>query len=76
MGEVIEHADWLLANGDAVGHHFLAIAHAAEGRREQALTAIRNAAKDGYAHFASMQQDPDLAPLHGDADFNALFTSA
>jgi tetratricopeptide (TPR) repeat protein len=53
-------------------HYNLACAYAQAGRRDEALTALETAVADGYTGKREMAEDADLAPLRGEARFQAL----
>jgi tetratricopeptide (TPR) repeat protein len=54
-------------------YHSAACAYAAIGDLPRALAAVRNAVVHDYEHIEKMETDPDLAPLHPDPAFKAIF---
>jgi tetratricopeptide (TPR) repeat protein len=55
-------------------YHSAACAYAAVGQIERALEQISRAIEHEYEHAEKMETDHDLAPLHGDPRFSALFS--
>ncbi|MEO7732212.1 MAG: tetratricopeptide repeat protein [Kofleriaceae bacterium] len=55
-------------------YHSAACAYAAVGQIERALEQISRAIEHEYEHAEKMETDRDLAPLHGDPRFTALFS--
>jgi hypothetical protein len=53
-------------------HENLACAYAQVGRPDEALTALETAVANGYTGAREMAEDADLAPLRGEARFQAL----
>lgn len=53
--------------------HSAACAYAAVGELPRALAAVRQAIDHDYEHIERMETDEDLAPLHGDPAFSAMF---
>ncbi len=54
-------------------YHSAACAYAALGDVQRALEQVRQAIEHDYEHSEKMETDPDLAPLHRDPRFSALF---
>jgi hypothetical protein len=54
-------------------YHSAACAYAAIGEAERALDQVSRAIEHDYEHTEKMETDPDLAPLHSDPRFPALF---
>lgn len=55
-------------------YHSAACAFAAVGQIDRALEQVARAIEHGYEHTEKMETDNDLAPLHADPRFSALFT--
>ena len=55
-------------------YHSAACAYAAVGQIDRALEQISRAIEHEYEHAEKMETDQDLAPLHGDPRFSALFS--
>ena len=53
--------------------HSAACAYAAVGQIDRALEQVARAIEHEYEHAEKMETDNDLAPLHGDPRFGALF---
>jgi serine/threonine-protein kinase len=49
---------------------------ALQGKRAEALRHLRDAVEHGFANAAHMEQDPDLASLQGDPEFQELVAAA
>jgi tetratricopeptide (TPR) repeat protein len=54
-------------------YHSAACAYAAIGQIDRALEQVSRAIEHEYEHTEKMETDADLAPLHGDPRFPALF---
>jgi tetratricopeptide (TPR) repeat protein len=54
-------------------YHSAACAYAAVGDVPRALEQVKQAIEHDYEHSEKMETDPDLAPLHRDPRFSALF---
>jgi tetratricopeptide (TPR) repeat protein len=54
-------------------YHSAACAYAAVGQIDRAIEQVRAAIEHEYEHGEKMETDADLAPLHGDPRFSALF---
>jgi hypothetical protein len=54
-------------------YHSAACAYAAVGELDRGLDQVARAIEHEYEHTEKMETDPDLAPLHHDARFSALF---
>lgn len=64
---------WLDAeHGDPFGAYQLASVAVQQGRPDDALRWLQRAVEQGFADRAQLLEDPDLASLHGRADFDAL----
>jgi dienelactone hydrolase len=61
-----------LSPKDNAHHYNLACAQAQQGKTDEALASLLQAAKLGYANTKHMQQDPDLASLRRDPRFAKL----
>ena len=55
-------------------YHSAACAYAAVGQIDRALEQVSRAIEHDYEHTEKMETDADLAPLHSDPRFPALFT--
>ncbi len=55
-------------------YHSAACAYAAVGQIDRALEQVERAIEHDYEHTEKMETDADLAPLHSDPRFPALFT--
>jgi tetratricopeptide (TPR) repeat protein len=60
------------ASTRGVAYYNLACGYARLGRRDQAWHALEQAVAEGYSNRASLETDPDLAPLRSEARFTAL----
>jgi len=56
----------------SLAHYNLACLYAQTGRKTQALDELREADRCGYDHWDTVQQDPDMANLVGDQEFEFL----
>jgi hypothetical protein len=54
----------------------LACAHALQGQQEQALIALERSVAEGWRAADELEQDKDLAPLHGSPRWTALLRQA
>jgi hypothetical protein len=54
-------------------YHSAACAYAAHGDISRAVEQVKQAIEHDYEHSEKMETDPDLAPLHPDPRFSALF---
>ncbi len=52
--------------------YLLALIHASQGKEQQALTILKQAASQGFTDYRWAQTDPMLASLHKNADFILL----
>jgi hypothetical protein len=55
-------------------YHSAACAYAAVKQVDRAIEQVGKAIEHDYEHTEKMETDNDLASLHGDARFSALFT--
>lgn len=63
-----------LRKDDPTVRYNLACSLALSGRKEEAIQTLECAITLGYNEFDHMRRDPDLKSLHGNSQFEALFS--
>jgi len=62
-----------LRPNEAMVLYNLACVFCGMGKREEALSSLRKASEAGAKDATWARRDPDLAPLHGDPEFERLY---
>lgn len=64
----------LLCSEDPIVFYNLGCSYALTGRKKEALAALKKAILLGYIDFRHMKHDSDLKELHGNLQFQKLFS--
>jgi tetratricopeptide (TPR) repeat protein len=77
LRDIYEAATRIHRDNDRVNAAYsLGCVKAVQGDRRAALDWLRKSVEAGYSDAAYMSEDPDLASLHGDAEFDRLLAAA